>query len=218
MATISLNKRDSCDEVRTHELTLENVNKNIELPLFGHICLRLAVQSDHQIRESVAGFVKFTENIKSSPPSPSSSSSSDDDNFYWCSLRNFKLNLWKVDKASLGELAYVKHTIKKKAASLVVPISSNTKISLSSDTLLVVNGHHSYSIQCTSSSSSGTTTNNEWYNHLVECKQCFIAWEPISEYQMELASVSRGSSLLRSRVPGTLYEETHIQSNSAVHS
>ena len=43
MATAALNLKDASDVIKTYDLTVEEVEKSMQLPLFGDFCCRFAV-------------------------------------------------------------------------------------------------------------------------------------------------------------------------------
>lgn len=199
MATAALNLKDASDVIKTYDLTMEEVEKSMQLPLFGDFCCRFAIQPESQLREFISGLVMYQ-----------SVASNGESALFWCSLKNFRLHLWSVKEELKSEPVFVKHTISNAPASIVVPIGSSTKIGLNeNNSLTVSNGDASQSHSFRPCSGSIT----DWHRALLACKEAFIAWEPIAEYQMELAQLSqpRSNYFLRNRLPGSLYDETPIQ-------
>lgn len=207
MATATLNLKEASDVIKTHDLSLENMDKNLQLPLFGDFCCRFAVQPECQLKEFMSGLVLFRE------VSPKTEFT-----LFWCNLKNFRLNLWPVKDELKNEPVFVKHTVSSTPAGTIVPINKNTKVTHQCELIGVSNGEKNYSIKCF----SGLPL--DWYKALLATKDAFIAWEPIAEYQMDLSSLSqpRSNYLLRSRLPGSLYDETPIQGmllfNATLHS
>ena len=197
MASACLNLKDASDATKTYDLTLQDVAL---LPLFGDFCCRFAVQPESQLKEFISGLVTldntYEEGISNKQPA-----------LFWCSLKNFRLHLWHVKEELRYEPVFVKHTISNIAANIIIPINSNTKIAHQTGLVTVGNGDTSHNIRpCTG-------TSNEWNRALTACREAFIAFEPISEFQMDLAVISqpRSNYFLRNRLPGSLYDETPIQ-------
>lgn len=196
MASANLNLKDASDVIKTYDLSLEEVEKNMQLPLFGDFCCRFAVQPESQLKEFISGLIMYQSTASKSEPA-----------LFWCSLKNFRLHLWPVKEELKSEPVFVKHTISNTAANIVVPIGSNTKITLTENSLTVCNGDTSHCVRpC-----SGSLT--DWHRAFLTCREAFIVWEPIAEYQMELAQLTqpRSNYCLRNRLPGSLYDETPIQ-------
>jgi len=196
MATASLDLKDASDVVKTHDLAIEEMDKSLQLPLFGDFCCRFAVQPESQLKEFLSGLIMFSDmNAKSEL------------SLNWCSLKNFKLNLWPVKEELKNEPVFVKHTVSNSPPLKIVPINSASKIVHQGELLTISNGDVCYIIRCCNGPSL------DWYKALMAIKEAFVAWEPIAEYQMDLASLShpRSNYLFRNRFPGSLYEETPIQ-------
>lgn len=200
MATANLNLKDASDVIKTYDLevALEEVEKSRQLPLFGDFCCRFAVQPESQLKEFISGLIMYQSVSSKSEPA-----------LFWCSLKNFRLHLWPVKEELKNEPVFVKHTISNTAANIIVPIGSNTKIGLNESSLTVFNGDASQS-HCVRPCSGSLT---DWHRAFLACKEAFIAWEVIAEYQMELAQLTqpRSNYCLRNRLPGSLYDETPIQ-------
>lgn len=196
MATASLNLKDASDAVKTHDLAIEDVGKGLQLPLFGDFCCRFAVQPDCQLKEYISGLVLFSEVGAKS-----------DFVLCWCSLKNFKLNLWPVKEELRNEPVFVKHTVSTAPATTLVPINSNSKLVHQGELITIGNSDATFAIKCCYGSPL------DWYKALLATKEAFMTWEPIAEYNMDLASLAHPRNYcLRSRLPGSLYEETPIQS------
>lgn len=198
MATANLNLTDASDVIKTYDLALEEVEKSLQVPLFGDFCCRFAVQPESQIKEFISGLIMYQSTASKGKPT-----------LYWCSLKNFRLHLWPVKEELKNEPVFVKHTISNIAANIVVPIGSNTKIVLNENSLTIFNDDVSQG-HCVRPCSGSLT---DWNRALLTCLESFKAWEPIAEYHMELAQLTqpRSNYCLRNRLPGSLYDETPIQ-------
>lgn len=196
MATASLNLKDASDAIKTYDLAMEEGDKNFQLPLFGDFCCRFAVQPESQPKEFISGLVSYKE-----------TSAKCEATLFWCSLKNYRLSLWSVKEELRNEPVFVKHTTSNCAPTSIVPIGSQTAVVLQENMIVVSNGSSGHCIQMCSCPLS------DWYRALLACREAFIAWEPIAEYQMDLAPAaqSRSNYFLRNRLPGSLYDETPIQ-------
>ena len=195
MATAPLELKQASDVVKTHDLFLEEVEKNHQLPLFGDFCCRFAVQPECQMKEFMSGLILLSE-----------VSSKSEFTLFWCSLKNFKLSLWSVKDELKNEPVFLKHTVNNIPPSTIIPINKNTKITHQTDFICITNGENTYYFKCFTGSPI------DWYKAFLATKEALIAWEPIAEYQMDLTSPSQQKSnyLFRSRLPGSLYDETPI--------
>ncbi|XP_046913743.2 rhotekin-2 isoform X4 [Dermatophagoides farinae] len=196
IARSTLNLKDSADLIKTYDLDIEEeLDKNLQLPLFGHFCCRLAVQPECLLKDYRSGIVR----------------SIDSNEMFWSVLAKFKLNLWHMKTELKDEPAYLKHTASKRTPNLIIPINNQTKISQQKDqTALIqlINNDITFTFE------SINDQHNEWFRCLNKCREDFIAWQPIAEYNMELAPIShhRSQYLFHDRPTGTsLYNETSIQ-------
>ncbi|XP_076372659.1 rhotekin-2-like isoform X2 [Tachypleus tridentatus] len=82
VAHVTLRLSDSSDVIKTHDLMLETVdNPQHQLPFFGQLCCRLAVQPTFITDETFSGFLYQADSI----------------NGYrrlWCTLKRLKLSFW----------------------------------------------------------------------------------------------------------------------------
>lgn len=197
MASANLCLKDCSDSIKTYDLNLENVERNLQLPLFGHFCCRLAVQPQCQMKEYISGLLELRPNLRS------------EYGLYWCVLKGFKLNLWNVKRDLQNEPVFLKHTLSNTTPNMVVPINKQTRISQSESTMVIANNDNSCCFQCLTGSQA------DWFKALLSMQDDFIAWETIAEYQMDLASMAqpRPQYFPFDRLPGALYNETPIQGN-----
>ena len=191
-----MNLKDSADLIKTYDLDIEEeLDKNLQLPLFGHFCCRLAVQPECLLKDYYSGIVR----------------SIDSNEMFWSVLSKFKLNLWHMKTELKDEPAYLKHTASKRLPDIIIPISNQTKISQQEQTLIqLINNDITFTFE------SINDKQNEWFRCLIKCREDFIAWQPIAEYNMELAPIShhRSQYLFHDRPTGaSLYNETSIQGN-----
>lgn len=168
------------------------MDKNLQLPLFGHFCCRLAVQPDCLQKDYICGILKFVEY---------------EPDLFWCVLSKFKLHLWRMKTELKDEPAYLKHTSNKRAPDLIIPINSHTKINQNKHLIILINSDKSHAFECINDQ------HKDWYRCLNNCIEDFRAWEPIAEYNMELVPVSRSQYLFQDRPAGSLYNDTPIQGN-----
>lgn len=201
VATATLTLTDASDAVKTHDLLTESVDKNQELPLFGHFCCRFAVKPDCQQKEHIFGLVSCCQ-VKSKYA---------EEETFWCSLRGFKLSFWSAreeDEEGDDEedVTKVKQTLSTLPPDLIIPINSKTKFSQELERLIVTNNDVGFALKPTQTSSLA------WLSALNTAKENFNLWQPISEYNMDLARRDP-SSFLRStsRRPGALYDEIEGQ-------
>lgn len=195
MASAMLNLKDCSDSIKTYDLNIENVERNLQLPLFGHFCARLAVQPECQTREYKSVLIEFVD------MKPKNS-------LHLCSVKGFKIHFWEVERDLQNEYPYLNHTASSKPASFIVPINKQTRISQTESQITITNNENNYCFQCLKGSQS------DLYKCLQAVRDDFIAWETIAEYQMQLASVvshHRSQHSFYDRNPGALYNETPIQ-------
>ncbi|XP_013403692.1 rhotekin [Lingula anatina] len=75
---------DASEHTRTYDITLESQQESCELPLFGNLCCRMAVQPYCMSEETCTGYL-YIKNIDGV---------SDDWTRHWCVLKELQLNCW----------------------------------------------------------------------------------------------------------------------------
>ncbi|KAF7490122.1 Rhotekin-2 [Sarcoptes scabiei] len=193
IARASLNLKDSADLIKTYDLIPEEeLDKNLQLPLFGHYCCRLAVQPECLLKDYHSDILRMH--------SPES-------DMFWAVLSKFRLNLWRIKTELQDEPAYLKHTNSKKEPDLIIPINCQSKVTLSERNIQLVNKENVFVFESINGQQS------EWIKCFQKVRQDFQAWEPIAEYNMQLAPLShhRSQYFFYERPSGSLYNETPLQ-------
>ena len=120
VASANLTLEDCDDEVRSHEVYVEDFDDDVEsLPLFGQVCCRLATLPYCCEEEVLSGSLAMARGVDSSKkPAGSKVRNSKTERRMWASLMDWKLSLWdeKKDKES------------GKAPELEIPVTRETQI------------------------------------------------------------------------------------------
>ena len=192
IASGMLNIRDASDAIATHDLSIERLDKHLQLPLFGDFCCRFALQSECQSKESFSGMVQCNPDRKFE--------------LYWATVKNFKINFWTVPENLQNEQAFVKHSIKQQLPTLIVPVNNLSRINHQENSVELISGDRR--IEIAPMQGLGSTT--ELFKALIRMRDEFAVWEPIAEYQMELVNENEPRPNFMRNRNKSLYEETPL--------
>ncbi|XKL60026.1 hypothetical protein PGB90_001042 [Kerria lacca] len=197
MASANLSLDDTNDNIRTHDLKIENTgNGRHQLPLFGHFCCRLAAQPNCMTQEVYSAFVYIPESyLKNSNTKDKKNSSK-----CWAQLLAFKLKCW----------SNYEHFLEDKEPDTFININKNTVICLKKNSTveIEISGEHKgYNFVIRTESSEERT---RWYKHLVHHVADSQRWKQAADNFMAIQMNEANRHSYVTPRHGSLYDQTPI--------
>lgn len=198
MASTTFTLQDADDTVCTYDMKVEKVdNRHSQLPLFGLVCCRFAVQPQCMVNEVLGGYLIYTRLVNGKPVRA----------IFWSSLVNFCLHLWcKQSEPRIGDVESSKYA----EADVKITVDKFTKIKQLS------NGESF----CVSNSGNDqhhlTVLNHDdlplWLVALEQHSKDHETWLPVSQRLMVIpeATTHQAPHFMGQRLPGTLYDEVSL--------
>lgn len=193
---------EASDLPHTHDLTLtknsgSNGNQNSKLPLFGHFCCRLAVQSDTMENASCTGELLL---LSKGPARPVKG---------FARLQAFKLDLWD-DKTSFENKIQPRRS---------VDITRDTKLKQCDETDLIIENMEEGQIEQYIFRAHTGSEGVKWYSALKKCIKEHSQWEHVTvDPAMQLAVPGNNKQYyLRQTRLGSLYDQVPILGMSLTH-
>lgn len=195
IATANLCLSEASDLPHTHDLTLtknsgSNGNQNSKLPLFGHFCCRLAVQSDAMENSSCTGELLL---LSKGPTRPVKG---------FARLQAFKLDLWD-DKTSFENKIQPRRTVE---------ITRDTKLKQCDETDLIIENMEEGQIEQYIFRAQTGSEGVKWYSALKKSVKEHSQWGHVTvDTAMQLAVPGNNKQYyLRQTRLGSLYDQVPI--------
>lgn len=195
IATANLCLSEASDLPHTHDLTLTknsglNGNQNSKLPLFGHFCCRLAVQSDAMENSSCTGELLL---LSKGPTRPVKG---------FARLQAFKLDLWD-DKTSFENKIQPRRTVE---------ITRDTKLKQCDETDLIIENMEEGQIEQYIFRAQTGSEGVKWYSALKKSVKEHSQWGHVTvDTAMQLAVPGNNKQYyLRQTRLGSLYDQVPI--------
>ncbi|KAG8200362.1 hypothetical protein JTE90_028543 [Oedothorax gibbosus] len=196
VAHANLSLSDANPRIKTYDLAIETTDKSNQLPLYGHFCLRLAVQPKCMTDEVFSGYLSLVQQIGNITGSRR----------MLCSLKNFSLSMW----SNFAD-------VHSSNPDVVIPIKTGTKMTPSCKSIAYprFSFRADYTTEDTEErrelllAADSPIQLSEWLNYINQHIQDYELWKPASESLMEISSpcVCRNSQFSRHR-NSSLYDET----------